>query len=150
MHDSASEQDFELNLAPIIDCFTVLITYLLVSASFLALGSLDVTLPSVADSATGEVAGAEPGLNLRLHLRGDGAIEFGMATASGGQGSSERITVDQLAKRIESVKAAAKRPEGVVFSADPSVRYRDVVKVVEIARGGFPGVALTRPDGGEL
>lgn len=147
-HHADTEQDFELNLAPIIDCFVVLITYLLVTASFLALGSLDVTLPNVADSANGEVAGSEPGLNLRLHLRGDGGIDFGMATANGGQGEHERISLEQLAKRIAVVKASARVPEGVVFSADPAVRYRDVVKVVEIARAGFPGVALTRLDGG--
>src|SRR4051794_631583 len=40
------DQDFELNLASIIDCFTVLITYLLVSASFITLGILDVTVAS--------------------------------------------------------------------------------------------------------
>ena len=40
--DNNSNQDFEINLAPIIDCFTVLITYLLVSASFLSLAVFDV------------------------------------------------------------------------------------------------------------
>ena len=40
------DSDFELNLASIIDCFTVLITYLLVTASFITLGILDVTVTS--------------------------------------------------------------------------------------------------------
>ena len=44
----AGETDFELNLASIIDCFTVLITYLLVSASFISLGILDVSVPVMA------------------------------------------------------------------------------------------------------
>ena len=46
-----SNQDFDLNLAPIIDCFTVLITYLLVSASFISLNSLDVGIAATGDTA---------------------------------------------------------------------------------------------------
>src|SRR5688572_24880445 len=37
----SNSQDFDLNLAPIIDCFTVLITFMLASASFLAIGIFD-------------------------------------------------------------------------------------------------------------
>src|SRR5882672_8122358 len=47
-NSGGSNQEVELNLAPIIDCFTVLITYLLVTASFLSLAALDVGV-----SATG-------------------------------------------------------------------------------------------------
>src|SRR6476659_682938 len=37
-------QDFDLNLAPIIDCFTVLISFMLASASFLAIGVFDASV----------------------------------------------------------------------------------------------------------
>ena len=36
--------DFELNLASMIDCFTVLIAFLLASSSFLSIGALDVSV----------------------------------------------------------------------------------------------------------
>jgi biopolymer transport protein ExbD len=36
-----NSQDADINLAPIIDCFTVLIAFMLVSASFLSIGVLD-------------------------------------------------------------------------------------------------------------
>ena len=39
--EGSGGQDFELNLASLIDCFTVLITFLLASASFLSVGILD-------------------------------------------------------------------------------------------------------------
>lgn len=161
---SGSDQEFELNLAPIIDCFTVLITYLLVSASFLTLGSLDVTLPSVADAEqdqTVEAAKAEePGLNLRIHLRKGGTIEFGLSGKGGdteqeviasvpGAASSGTWNFERLAKKVEAVKAGNRVPAGVVFSADREVRYKEVVQAVEIARSSFPGVALTRKSEGE-
>src|SRR3954470_1256357 len=49
--EGGSGQDVELNLAPIIDCFTVLITYLLITASFINLAAMDVGV-----SATGAAA----------------------------------------------------------------------------------------------
>ena len=36
------DQEFELNIASIVDCFTVLITYLLAAASFISLGSIEL------------------------------------------------------------------------------------------------------------
>src|SRR5690349_6182731 len=49
--EGGSNQDVELNLAPIIDCFTVLITYLLITASFINLAAMDVGV-----SATGSAS----------------------------------------------------------------------------------------------
>ena len=43
-NSGGSSQEVELNLAPIIDCFTVLITYLLVTASFLTFAAVDVSI----------------------------------------------------------------------------------------------------------
>jgi biopolymer transport protein ExbD len=40
-------REFDLNLAPIIDCLTVLITFLLASAAFLAIGQLTAAGPSM-------------------------------------------------------------------------------------------------------
>src|SRR6187551_2381865 len=48
------EQDFELNIASVIDCFTVLITYLLVSASFISISALDIDLTGVGDAPRSE------------------------------------------------------------------------------------------------
>jgi biopolymer transport protein ExbD len=36
-----ASQDFDLNLAPIIDCITVLIAFILISTSFISIGLLD-------------------------------------------------------------------------------------------------------------
>lgn len=36
------DQEFELNIASIVDCFTVLITYLLAAASFISLGNIEI------------------------------------------------------------------------------------------------------------
>src|SRR5690349_10579471 len=81
---SEEEQDLELNLASIIDCFTVLITYLLVSASFIALGSFDVAVAkppsdSIQQEEKPEVSLAiemEPNRDLKLKLSGAERASF--------------------------------------------------------------------------
>jgi biopolymer transport protein ExbD len=51
---SGNEGEVELNITPIIDCFTVLITFLLASASFISIGFFDAYTPGNA---------ADPGQN---------------------------------------------------------------------------------------
>ena len=48
---NSSGQDVDLNITPIIDCFTVLITFLLASASFLSIGFFEVYTPGKTASA---------------------------------------------------------------------------------------------------
>src|SRR5579859_5677791 len=44
------EQDIDLNIASVIDCFTVLITYLLVSASFISISAMDIDIVGAGDA----------------------------------------------------------------------------------------------------
>src|SRR3954454_525427 len=58
-------QDFELNLASIIDCFTVLIAFMLASASFLSIGILDA---GVAAAGPQTKSDKPPSVNLTVEL----------------------------------------------------------------------------------
>ncbi len=51
------EQDFELNLASIIDCFVVLIAFILVSTSFFSIGIIDAEVAgaSTTSESTSEI-----------------------------------------------------------------------------------------------
>ena len=51
-------KDFDLNLAPIIDCMTVLITFMLASASFLSIGILDAGVAAAGATAVTDQASA--------------------------------------------------------------------------------------------
>src|SRR4051794_30235096 len=68
-------QEFDLNLAPIIDCFTVLITFMLVSASFLSIGILDagVAAPS---SAAANPNDKPPALLVQVNIDRDQIMEL--------------------------------------------------------------------------
>ncbi|MGZ3709823.1 MAG: biopolymer transporter ExbD, partial [Bdellovibrionota bacterium] len=61
-------QDFELNIASIIDCFTVLITFLLASASFLSIGIFDA---GVAAGAAESKDSKPPSVQILVELQPD-------------------------------------------------------------------------------
>src|SRR3954469_12585388 len=61
-------QDFELNITSIIDTFTVLITFMLASASFLSIGIFDAGISAGGDAAT---ATKPPSVNVEVALGHD-------------------------------------------------------------------------------
>src|SRR4051812_21662207 len=61
-----NSQDFELNLASIIDCFTVLIAFMLASASFLSVGILDAGV--AAAGAQANPNDKPPSVNMTVEL----------------------------------------------------------------------------------
>jgi biopolymer transport protein ExbD len=131
----AGEQDFELNLASIIDCFTVLITYLLVSASFISLGALDVSVASSVPS--NEAPPPTPPVDVTVLI-----------------GRSGKYTVKLTGPKNESVSLPSKEGqpdltaltdyignlktqwslEAITLAADDGVEYHEVVKTVEVMR----------------
>src|SRR6185295_15775876 len=73
--------DFELNLAPIIDCFTVLITFMLVSATYLSLTTLEASVAPLQQAVKEDTPSNEPplpvlGIKVSLELKQSGDIEL--------------------------------------------------------------------------
>ena len=122
------ESDFELNLAPIIDAFTVLIAFMIASASFLSIGILDAAVTAGGQEAQ---AGAENTLLLDVELRSDGAFSMRL---EGGKGASQPEVIpsrdfDSFATRLADWK---KREPGLKPTLAGAVY--------------FPHVRFIRPD----
>lgn len=141
------DQDFELNLASIIDCFTVLITYLLVSASFITLGTLDVTVATPSDQADAQdpppadvavtIRVAEGG-SLRIEVSGRENRHIDIPARQPGQ-----IDVDTFDAQLQEIHARYPAVDGAQVAADDAIRYRQLVQVVERSRAVLPKVSLT-------
>lgn len=132
-------QDFDLNLAPIIDCFTVLITYLLVSASFISVAVLDVHVAALGEAPPNpkrELATPPP--SLIVFLRASGNVEFRITdskkeapapfTLSALNGKQN---LADLKKKATSYRQQYKNLEEISLSAESEVSYKDVVAAIE-------------------
>lgn len=130
--ESGRSQDFDINLAPIIDCFTVLITFMLASASFLAIGIFESTLPGPA------AASAEPQPNsilleaeltmskeIQLRISGKAKLTKKLPAKSG------EYDVAGLLSEIENAKRRFPQTNSLILSAADDVEYLQVIRMME-------------------
>jgi biopolymer transport protein ExbD len=145
-----SGQDFELNLAPIIDCFTVLITYLLVTASFLTLSMFEVGVAAVSRSPSAAPPPKTPpySLSMRLLASKEISLELNGGPANIRKTVKLRYTRDGnwdfQSLRFQLQQWIAEHPEipDATLNADPQVSYRELIKTIETVKTTIPKVYL--------
>jgi biopolymer transport protein TolR len=129
----------EINMVPFIDVMLVLLIIFMVTAPLITTGVVD--LPSVGKSAQRPQSVVEVivGSDEKLRLKVD-------------KSEPESVLLPQLATRVKAAQSAV--PGGgadvpVVISADKSVRYESVVKVMDaLQRAGVRRVGLSVKQGG--
>ena len=124
----------EINMVPFIDVMLVLLIIFMVTAPLITTGVVD--LPSVGKSQqrVGSVIEVIVGTDEKLRLRVDQQDPVGVA-------------LPQLAARVRE-KQAGNAEVPVVISADKSVRYESVVRVMDtLQRAGVKRVGLSVKQG---
>lgn len=147
-------QEVELNLAPIIDCFTVLITYLLVTASFLTLTALDVSVSATSDSNSIPPPPAldKPPLVMTLDLSGTNEIflkvtggdlkkdyEVKLAARPNNGGWDQ----ETLTRTLTDITSRWNSLSEVSVSAAPTVKYRELVNIINATQKTLPKVYIS-------
>ena len=124
----------EINMVPFIDVMLVLLIIFMVTAPLITTGVVD--LPSVGKSSQRPQSVLEVivGSDEKLRLRLD-------------KGEPESVALPQLAARVKAAQAGnAELP--VIISADKSVRYESVVRVMDtLQRAGVRRVGLSVKQG---
>jgi biopolymer transport protein ExbD len=140
-HGKGGSQDFDLNLAPIIDCFTVLITFMLVSASFLATGIFDATA-EMPGQATADAK--PPAVNLEVNLLSNSVIEVKL---SGKQKYTHQIQSKEqdwdlpaLQNELQGLKKKWPEVQSMTLSAQNDIQYFQLIRVMEATKTLIPSV----------
>ncbi len=121
----------QINVVPYIDVMLVLLVIFMVTAPFI--NPSQVELPSVGKS------GQAPTAPLEVTIRADGSLRLrDRAAADGGEDVSEGGLPERIRQRQQ------RHPDQpVVISADKSVRYEAVMRVMDaLQRLGVPRVGL--------
>jgi biopolymer transport protein ExbD len=127
--------DFELNLAPIIDCMVVLIAFLMVSLSYISIHMLDAGISG------GAAAQAQPDPNLKtleIRLAKDGAIEFKKEGAN-----FVSVPVAEMDSMLAKIIEQDPRYKSATLVADDAVQYEQIVKVMDGVRKKIPSIVLS-------
>lgn len=145
--DSGNSQEVDLNIVPVIDCFTVLITYLLVAASFLSLSALEVETASSSDLAP--MTTAEPPASLVIDLLSDKTIKI--QSLGGPLKGFQPVVIPKNGKdwdwgtfndRLQKIQKRWPSITDVTVNAEKKVIYKDLVRSVEGAKAKFKKVYL--------
>lgn len=136
-------QDFELNLASIIDCLTVLITFLLASTAFISIGILDAGVAAAGSTAKD---GTPPPINLTLELSKDHRMTVKTtgksSTSQSVAAKADQWDMDSLTQKLQAVHQQFPTVSAITLTADNSVEYKDVVQVMDTTRKTIPVVLL--------
>lgn len=130
-------QDFELNIASIIDCFTVLIAFMLASASFLSIGIMDAGLSGGgADPRAAEV----PDVDFSVKLRKDATFEYDLTGKATDHG--KLTAVADLRKKLADARSRFPKLTQVTLIPEDAVEYDQVVQTMAELRKEVPNVLL--------
>jgi len=139
----AGSQDFELNIAPIIDCITVLIAFIMISTSFISIGLLDAGAPAIGT----ETGDSIPLVNVELEvLEGNRYL----IKLSGQVTSESRISAntdgkwntEELVSKLNQIKTQWKNVDSITISAEDGVPYKDIIVAMDSSRRVLPAVVL--------
>lgn len=163
-NDGGSSTEVDLNLAPILDCFVVLITFLLISASFLVLGSLDAGIAAAGKTSASD--GKPPPIQIFIEIDRTRDVVVKLQGASNQSNRISAVTpanrspaaatppgtpektpektmnLEGLATRLTEIQKKWPGVTAVILSAHNSVEYRDVVQTMDAARKVMPVVLL--------
>jgi biopolymer transport protein ExbD len=138
--------DFELNIAPVIDCLTVLIAFTLVSASFVSIKVLEAGVGSFSEQAASTT---DPRHDTAMSVRMSSSGSWILKLAGR---ASETVTVPPWAdgrRDFEGLDAAIQKAREkfpdlreASVTADPAIEYREVVQAVELVRKELPKVYI--------
>lgn len=136
-------QDFELNLAPIIDCFTVLVTFLLASSTFISIGLLDAGISAGAASATDS---EPPPIQITLSMQKNKSIvvrtEGKMKQTVSVQPVDGKFGLKQLGEHLTGLRKQFPTVTGLTVNPDDANLYNEVIEVMDEARKTQPAVLL--------
>lgn len=128
--------EFDLNLVPIIDCFTVLITFMLASASFISISLFDAGFTPV--EAVGDPN--PPPITVALDLKKNGTLR--VVTHGKLDSANTFSTPEEAAEGIRQLKEKYPGVESMTITADAEVEYESIVKAMEKVRPHIPAMIL--------
>jgi len=125
----------EINMVPFIDVMLVLLIIFMVSAPLITTGVVDLPSVGKAKQRPASVVEVIVGSDEKLKIRVD-------------QKEPEPLTLPQLPARVKQAQAGNDETP-VVISADKSVKYEQVVRVMDsLQRAGVQRVGLSVKQGG--
>jgi len=120
-----------LNLTPMMDVFTVLVVFLLITAVFTSITIMELSVPT---SAGGAVA-SQPNFAIEVIVRKAGLeIANGRSVEAAIPKKDGKYDLDKLSELLRSLKAQYPAKEDATVLMEPKVEYDYLVQVMDAVR----------------
>jgi biopolymer transport protein TolR len=135
--------DFDLNIVPIVDCLTILVTFMLAAGVYTSVAMLDV---KVSGGPVSAVPASRSAVDLSVELREDLSLHL---KVSGQESRSAEFPAREsrpdgtaLAEVLVGLKARFPEVRSVTLVAHRESPYQEVITVMDAVRGSHPDVVL--------
>jgi len=145
------EQNFELNLAPIIDCLVVLIAFTLASASFVAIAVMDAGYSPESFTNQVQQQGSLSDPTISVHLLSNRSLSVEVVGREnrkvsfppmGAMNGETAWNLPALKTELEQLKAKYGDKLDLSLLSEDSLDYEQVIIVMDQVRQTFPSVLL--------
>jgi len=132
-----------LNLTPMMDVFTVLVVFLLITAVFTSITIMDLSVPTSAGAA----AASRPNFAIEVIVRKSGLeIANGKAVEAAIPKKDGKYDLQLLTEILERLKAKYPEKEDATVLMEPKIEYDHLVQVMDTVRGAqtplFPKISI--------
>lgn len=141
------ELNFELNILPVLDILSVLICFLLLTAVWMQLGTLD-TKQAIGDNST---AGDKNPPSLWVTLQKDGTVQLSLRDVPQAKTLEDRVARTKtgvnwegLESKIQSLRTQWPDLKTSIVRPEARASYGDVIRIMDqLKKNQFDGVGLS-------
>ncbi len=132
-----------LNLTPMMDVFTVLVVFLLITAVFTSITIMDLSVPTSAGGA----AATKPNFAIEVIVRKGGLeIANGKSVEAAIPKVDNKYDLKKLSELLLALKGKYPEKEDATVLMEPKVEYDHLVQVMDTVRGAqtplFPKISI--------
>ena len=132
-----------LNLTPMMDVFTVLVVFLLITAVFTSITIMDLSVPNSAGGA----ASIKPNFAIEVIVRKAGLeIANGRSVEAAIPKKDGKYDLQLLSEILDRLKAKYPEKEDATVLMEPKIEYDHLVQVMDTVRGAktplFPKISI--------
>lgn len=141
------ELNFELNILPVLDILSVLICFLLLTAVWIQIGTID-TRQAIGDNST---AGAKNPPSLFITVNMQGGIQLSARDLPNAkrfeaqiQSSAQGVNWNQLERKLQALKQQFPDLKTGIVQPEAQAAYGDVIRIMDkLKQFQFEGVGLS-------
>ena len=137
-------EEVELNLAALIDIFSIMLFFLMTTVSFLTLKTLNASVPAAAKK--GESVDTKDGVNVSVEIKTEGYVL--KASGQPANQSASRLNLDKtipragdgqlqpkkLTEELWEIKKVASEVKAIMIFPEDGMRFQDIIATMDASR----------------